>query len=129
MKILVRALIAVALVTLIVLASRAANTTLLGSMASVDGTSNSVATAIGTVAYPRGTFLIQHGGLASTNALLVHVQMSLDNTNFVTVATYGPSATNATTETFSPAYSAATVYMRVQAVTTNAVDVGTTYQN
>lgn len=110
-------------------ASRAGNYTFLGSMVTVNNTtSNSTALAVGTLSVPEGRFLIQNGGLTATNALRVNVQISIDNTNFLTVATYWPSVTNAATDVYMPSYSAQTVYIRAQAVTTNSVQVGTSYQ-
>lgn len=108
---------------------RAGSQTFLGTLITVDNTtSNSTALAAGTFAMPAGYFLIQNAGLTETNALRVNVQVSVDNTNFLTVATYYPAATNAATERYSPSYSAQTIYIRAQAVTTNSVNVGVSYQ-
>ena len=111
-----------------VMAGWAGSVTLLGSLASVNGTTNTVGTAAGTFTLPGGYFLIQNGGISTTGALTANVQASFDNTNFTTVATYTPSATNATTDKFVPVFSPQTVYYRVQIVTTNAVNVGATFQ-
>lgn len=105
----------------------AATTTMIGSMTTVNGTTNTAAVSLGNIYPPRGVFYIQNGGLASTNALLINVQLSIDGTNFYTVATYYPSVTNATTDAYAPTYSALPVYMRAQVVTTNAVQVGGIY--
>lgn len=111
------------------LVARGGSQTFLGTLITVDNTtSNSASLAAGSFSMPSGYFLIQNGGLTATNALRVNVQVSVDNTNFLTVATYYPSVTNAATDRYSPAYSAQTIYMRVQAVTTNSVEVGTSYQ-
>jgi hypothetical protein len=107
--------------------ARAGSTTLIGSLVTVNGTSNSVSVAAGSFALPSGYFFIQNGGLASTQALTVNIQASMDNTNFVTVAVYTPSATNATTDRFTPSYAVQTIYFRAQAVTTNAVGLGGTF--
>lgn len=118
-----------AAIVAVVIGARAASYTFLGSMVEVDDTtSNSVALAAGTFTMPSGYFLIQNGGLTATNMLHVNIQVSIDGTNFVTVATYWPSATNATTERFVPSYSLQTLYLRAQAVTSNTVTVGTSYQ-
>ncbi len=114
---------------LFALGAMAGNNTLIGSMQNVNGTANSTGLVAGTVNVPRGTFLISNGGLTQTNALLVNVQYSLDNTNWLTMATYGPSSTNSTTDTFIPAISPPNIYMRVQVVTTNSVSMGIIYQN
>jgi len=109
--------------------ARADSYVFLGSLVSVSNTtSNSAALAVGSFAVPQGRFFVSNGGLTATNALHVNVQVSVDGTNFVTVATYWPSSTNAVTDSFSPGYAAQTIYLRTQAVTTNAVSVGTTYQ-
>ena len=108
--------------------ARATSYTFLGSLVPVNNTtSNSASLLIGTFNMPAGTFLIQNGGLTATNALRVNVQLSVDNTNWLTVSTYWPSATNATTETYIPSYAAQSIYIRAQAVTTNSVNVGGTY--
>jgi hypothetical protein len=100
-------------------------TTLMGSMVSCPaGTNNSVSAVAGSFLPPGGYFLIQNGGLASTNALVVNIQASIDNTNFVTIAVYTPSKTNATTDVFAPSYSSVPIYFRAQAVTTNTVLLG-----
>jgi hypothetical protein len=109
--------------------ARADSYTFLGTLITVNNTtSNSAALAAGSFSMPSGVFLIQNAGLTATNALRVNIQVSVDNTNFVTVATYWPGATNATTERYSPSYSAQTIYLRAQAVTTNSVSVGLSYQ-
>lgn len=109
--------------------ARADSYTFLGTLITVNNTtSNSAALAAGSFSMPAGAFLIQNAGLTATNALRVNLQVSVDNTNFVTVATYWPAATNATTERYSPSYSAQTIYLRAQAVTTNSVSVGLSYQ-
>lgn len=108
---------------------RAGSHTFLGTLVTVDNTtSNSVGFAAGSCRLPAGSFLVQNGGLTETNALVVNIQASIDNTNWLTVATYYPAATNATTEVYAPSYSAQTIYLRAQAVTTNSVDVGLSYQ-
>jgi hypothetical protein len=60
----------------------------------------------------------------NTNALSVEAQYSFDGTNFATLATYRPTATNAATASYSPASAAKTVYLRARITTTNAVTVG-----
>ncbi len=103
--------------------ARAAST-LIGTLPSVNGTTNSPSITNTTVTLQPGSFLISNGGLSNTNALRVNLQVSVDNTNFVNVATYGPSSTNATTDAFNPSYTNQTIYIRAQVVTTNAVNVG-----
>lgn len=72
------------------------------------------------------TFLIQHGGIPTTNTLTVNIQLSVDKTNFFTVATYRPSITNAGLYTYTPRISTNRFYIRASVVTTNATSVGVT---
>ena len=112
------------------LSAFAGSSILVGSMATINNTtSNSVSVAAGTLTLPGGYFLIQNGGLTATNALVVNAQFSTDNTNFTTVATYYPTATNATTDKFFVSSAGLqTVYFRLSVVTTNSVQVGATFQ-
>lgn len=90
------------------------------------------ATNVASAAYQPGvtltlnpqTYFIANAGLASTNALLGQLQITVDGTNWTTVATYRPAATNATTETWTPALSGLTPTLRVVLTTTNAVTAG-----
>lgn len=124
------ALLFLACVTCLVYAT---NYVLIGSMAGVNGTSNSPSILIGQVYPPRGTFYIQNGGIIATNAFLINVQMSIDGTNFFTVSTYYPNTNSVGvtnyTDTFSPAYSGIPIYLRAQAVTVGGTNVllGGTY--
>jgi hypothetical protein len=88
------------------------------------GTSNSTVIALGTVNITPHTLLVQNGGLATTNALTVEAQYSFDGTNFATLATYQPSATNAAVGSYTPSLGAKTVYFRARITTTNSVNVG-----
>ena len=115
------------LAVVVVWNARAGSTLILGSMTTVNGTTNTAGTLIGSVYPPRGTFSIQNGGLSSTNELTVNVQLSIDGTNYFTVGTYIPSATNATTEAYTPTFTGVSIYMRAQVVTTGAVQVGGVY--
>lgn len=116
------------LTALAVLLARAGSTILLGSMVTVNNTiTNSAGIVIGNFSVPAGRFLIQNGGLSNTNALTVNVQLSLDDVNFTTVASYQPSVTNAVTDVFNPSFSPQNIYMRLQTVTTNSVQVGETF--
>jgi hypothetical protein len=106
-----------------------ASTSFVGGMVSVSGTNTSAGLATVTTRPINGTFYVQHGALPSTNALQVMVQHCADNTNFVTVATWWATTTNAATESFTPATATVTNYIRVQVVTTNSVSVATSYVN
>ena len=104
----------------------ASSYTFIGSLQTVNNTtSNSTGLAVGSVS-GSGTFWIQNAGLTATNAMKVNVQISADNTNFITVATYWPAATNATVESFYPTFTQP-LYWRAQVVTTNSVQVGVVY--
>lgn len=85
---------------------------------------------ITSVALPQRTYLIQNTGITGpatgTNALNVNAQWSVDGVNWTTFATYIPSRTNATVDTYAPSMNALTVYTRLTAVTTNTVTVGVT---
>lgn len=107
--------------------ARAASSYLfIGDLVTVNNTTNSTAAVnVGTFSPVRPTFYFQNAGLTATNALRVDVQLSLDATNWMTLATYHPAGTNATNEAFSPAM-VTTLYMRSQVVTTNSVQVGAT---
>ena len=115
-------------VVVLAIVARADSYTFLGSLATVDNTTeNSPALAVGGFSLPRGVFLISHGTLTETNALRINIQVSLDGSNFITAATWWPARTNAWSVNFSPNYAAQTIWLRAQAVTTNAVQVGANY--
>lgn len=90
-------------------------------------TANGSNVLVGTAYVPTTpTFSIQNGGLTATNALVVYIQYGIgDTTNMTTVATYYPSATNATEAVVSPSGITLNIYARAQIVTTNSVNVGT----
>jgi len=117
----------VAAVLLGLVRARGQSSVLFGTPETINGTSNSAPVAVGTVFYPRGTFLVQHGSLGSTNALTLYAQVSLDGTNFLTISTWRPTNTSAATETFTLGYGSVTNHLRVQVVTTNAVTVNAIY--
>ncbi len=112
-----------------VMSVRGTNTWLVGTMATVNGTSNSVSMVMGTMSLPPGFVVVNNGGLNNTNDLTVRAQISLDDTNFVTVSTWQPTTTNAGSAVFAPMYAAQTLRIRIQVVTTNAINVGVLYQN
>lgn len=91
----------------------------------VNGTNNGNTIRIGTAFISTTpTFIIQSGGLATTNALSVNIQYGLDTTNFSSVATYSQSTTNAQDGTVTPSGITLTIYARAQVITTNSVNVG-----
>lgn len=107
--------------------ARAASSYLfIGDLVTVNNTTNNTAAiSLGTYSPFRPVFYVQNAGLTATNALRVNVQLSIDATNWLTLATYWPAATNATNEAFSPTLSP-TFYLRSQVITTNSVQVGAT---
>ena len=82
--------------------------------------------SISPLALKPQSFIIQHGGISSTNALVVQVQLSFDRTNFQTFATYRPTVTNAGLYVFSPLLATNHFYIRAQVITTNSTTVGVT---
>jgi hypothetical protein len=62
-----------------------------------------------------------------TNQLTINIQISVDgaNSNWVTLASWTPSTTNAYVDSFNPSFNAITLPMRAQIVTSNSVGVGT----
>lgn len=104
----------------------------LQSVASTTNTGNGF--AVTGVIIPTRTLLIQHLGIAGqtnatgpgTNSLQVEDQFSFDGSNFVTLATYKPSRTNATVDAFTPVLDNVTIYRRMRVITTNTITVGVT---
>ena len=60
-----------------------------------------------------------------TNCIVVNLQFSVDpaNSNWVTLATWSPSTTNATVESVSQDVGSFAIPMRMQVITTNALGV------
>lgn len=106
----------------------ATNAITLQSVAST--TVNGLTNQVTGITLPARTYLVQNTGITGpadgTNALVINIQASFDGVNWTTIATYRPSRTNATVDTFAPSVNALTAYTRVQAVTTNTVSVGVT---
>lgn len=119
-------LIATLLLAAATLGQAATLTTLIGSLQAVNGTTNSGTISLTTAPIQAQSLGVQTGGLASTNALTLYGQVSLDGTNFVTIATYHPTGTNAGSATWSTSFTNLTMYARVQVVSTNAITVGVT---
>ena len=105
---------------------RAATTQMFGSMPTVNGTTNSQNLGVGSVLLQGKSLQIQYGGLTSTNDFVINAQVNTGGTNFITVASWGPSSTNATTNavTWSMPLTNLTIYGRVQFVSTNATPIG-----
>jgi hypothetical protein len=98
----------------------------MGGLVTVNNTtSNSPAvTAVSAIAGPGGSIVIQHGALAATNNFYIDAQVSLDQTNYVTVARYYPASTNAGSEVWIPSYTMPPLYFRGSCTSTNSVQVG-----
>jgi len=100
-------------------------TTIVGSMSTVNNTTfYTSAYQLGTVTLPSGTFVLSDGGTTATNALTVTIQVSFDQTNFVTVGSWNPPVTNAGTWSYNTLPTNMTCYVRGVVVTTNSVQVG-----
>jgi len=84
--------------------------------------------AVGVVAWPAGKFTFVNGGLTSTNACTKKVQISIDSSNFVTLASFQFSVTNATNALFIMPSGSSTVWMRIETDTTNNVQTADFYQ-
>lgn len=101
---------------------------LIGSLTTVSNTTaySATNTTFNYTPYMQ-VFVVQHGLLTSTNALLLNFQQSVDQTNFLTTYSWRPSSTNAAYETISASAIPVTNYFRIECVTTNSVQVNTTY--
>jgi hypothetical protein len=88
------------------------------------GTNFTGSVAISNAYSPPRTLVIQDNGFPTTNTAFVEAQLSLDNTNFITLGTYTQSVTNAGTYTFTPAMNNVTVYFRARVGATNASSIG-----
>ena len=109
--------------------SAKASSVLLGGLTTVNNTtSNSTSVIVSSVTVPSQRLFVSHSGLTSINNLVGYAQVSLDGTNFVNIATYTPSSTNAETESVTMGSSSNAIYLRFSAVTTNSVGVGVILQ-
>lgn len=93
---------------------------------SVNGTNNGGWFVVGTVTIPQTAFLIQNGGLPSTNAMTNYIQFGLDTNSATTVQTFRPATTNAGIAQVTISNNIITIYGRVQVTTTNANSIGVT---
>ena len=93
------------------------------ALQAITGTTN-LAANISGASVPARIYFVQNLGLATTNAEVVYAQVSLDNTNFVTFATFHHGTTNSAVDTFTANPNPLTLYFRASVVTTNAVTVG-----
>lgn len=83
--------------------------------------SSAVYPATGNLRISRPFFQFQNGGLNATNALYWNIQVAIGNTNnFATVAVWNHAGTNYTADIDSTNLNNLAVYVRVQAVNTNA---------
>ena len=60
----------------------------------------------------------------ATNAILWEIQVSVDNTNYLTLTNARPNVTNAAVRTFAPDLSRLPIYFRVRTITTNGLPAG-----
>lgn len=130
MKKLFFAIFALLLVLSATVPARAGTTNLL-NLQVVNGTNNGATFSASGIYIPPQKFLFQNLGLTNVNGntsvLTINVQISVDaaNSNWVTLATYTPSITNAQVDSFNPTFNAVTLPMRAQVITTNATSVST----
>lgn len=110
---------------LVIMKIAAATYWVVGSMTTVNGTSNFPSVSPGTVTIPGGYLAISHGALPNTNALVINAQWSIDGSNFYTYASWTATTTNTTGEApfFLPSLGN-TFSWRAQVVTTNSYSVG-----
>jgi hypothetical protein len=101
---------------------------LIGSLLTVNNTTTNSAsvTLTETAAVSAHTLFVQTAGMSNTNALSIAGQVSLDNTNWLTISTFVPAATNAGTVTWSTLATNMLLYGRVVVTTTNSVQLGVT---
>jgi hypothetical protein len=114
---------------LLAVAVRAGTYVFLGSPVYVNGTTNTASMQIATMQPPGGVFYLQNNtNLYATNYIQINVQLSLDNTNFLTVATWFPTSTNPASYVWAPTYTNQPIYMRAQAITLTNAGLSGTYQ-
>ena len=115
-----------ALLLLITVALTAWSSTLWeGSLTTVNNTT--VLTSSNTVAavsIQGGNYVISYSGMNVGSNLTVNLQQSLDGTNFGTVASWTPSATNASTVPWTVGGLQLNVWQRFQIVTVGSIGVG-----
>jgi hypothetical protein len=106
---------------------------LFGNLSTITGTAaspfttNSAVCDTNTARVSIGTIQLTTGGLTTIGSLAGYEQISLDGTNFINVGTYNPTNTSAGTVTIQQTTTNITIYIRLQAVVTNAVNIGANY--
>ena len=121
-------LLLIAVLALASFAAQAVPVLIFGSLVTVNNsTTNSPPTAALAYNPALNQFTITHGSLTATSACQVNFQVTLDQTNYVTVGTWYPQYTNATTEIVNANQYFITNYVRGQCVTTNSVQIGGSY--
>jgi hypothetical protein len=110
--------------------TRASVFNFVGAPVTVDTTtSNFTSVTFPQSSFPSFMFAVQnYTTLTNVNQVTVYQQLSLDNTNWLNVATYHPSATNAPLDYWRPDTANQTVYMRLQVVTLTNVQINITGQ-
>ena len=107
------------------------------NLAYVNGTNAGGVYYASNVIVPLQKFTIQSLGITNagysgsyttngvTNCIKINLQMSVDasNTNWITLATYSPTTTNATVESLNAVVGQISIPMRMQVITTNALGV------
>jgi hypothetical protein len=127
-------LLLIAIVATANLMAQAAPTILLGSLVTVNGTSNSQVVALSPQQLGFQVLNFQNGGMTSTNACTLNIQIASGNSDgttnsFQTIGVYTFPTTNAQSVSYYQPSTNVVFYLRVQAVTTNAVALGGSYGN
>ena len=105
------------------------------SLQYIGGTSNAGVYYASNIFIPKQRFIFQSLGITNggysgsyttngiTNSLIVNIQLSIDpsNTNWVTLATWSPTTTNAAVETLDEEFTRIALPIRAQVITTNAI--------
>ena len=131
-------LLSILALTVLALELPAANAiTNLLSLTYVNGTNNGGVYYASNIVVPVQKFTIQSLGITNggysgnyttngiTNAITINLQYSVDasNTNWITLATYKPSTTNASVEISPQVIGQIAIPMRMQVITTNELGV------
>jgi len=96
-----------------------------GSLTTVNNTTAySTSNTVTSVSLSAGNYVISDGGVGAGSNLTVNLQWSFDGTNFGTVATWSPSATNSETVPWNIGTLAPQVWQRFQIIAVGSIGVG-----
>ena len=102
------------------------NNVVIQGTATAAATTNTAPIQIAGVSLPQTQIIVQNSqfNANATNlsaAFVTYLQASLDGTNYITIATNAPTATNALTSAYSPTLPSPPLYYRVSIVATNTI--------